>query len=1148
MADGVRVKFSADVSDFIAALDDVSDKTAQSSKFQQEHGSEIEKVAKAYGDLRASLDPSVASADNFQRAMDLANSALQTGLINEQQFAEETDKINAAFNGAADGAKKAGSAHEEFSLQTAGARREVIVLGHEIVSGNFSRIPGSLVVMAERAGGVSLGMLGMAGAVAAVGIVLGEVLLKQERWNEALAQSQARLANSGQGDLFTGQMLQQYANELEHARGVSVEAAEQIVVAFSGIQNVTPEIFENLSKSMEGFIFLSGEKAPEAAASLAQAMQNPAKAVDELAAKHVYLSATSVGLIGTLSRQGDIMGAQAALASAVADATQRAAEQMTPFEKASRDAGNALLDLETAMGGVEGHSDILATSMRSIANVLTAARTPVAFLAKSFWDLVDILLSVVYATQGAIDSFNFLAGPAAAAVAQGFRAIAAAARGDFAQAADIIKAVPQAMADEWRRASDLVQGDINNIKTAMEDIAKPWVPGQVQKASPPPPPPSGGAAGGGERGESAVERATKVNEILERTLTTRRDLAQIGADETRLQQRMNELIEESATATAERKAQIGDEVTQLAEALKIEDQRRAAIENRDKPKGGASQVDTWRTELAERKAGEDQFHQLSSADEAAFWQSKIKLTEAGSKEREAVEKEYYAAVARSRGEALADELDGLKKQAQDENSTVQQRLAALAQYSAVYKAQLAEGSAAFRAAKDFELSETQRIEDEKRKATEKGIDDQIKAIDRQSAQVQRALDTQVKIKGETDAQALQETLANLDRQYNAERDLLNKELGLSGLSLQDKQRINDQLEALDDKYNSAIIQAAQKTVDQQTKSWDAAVGPANRAIDQSVTGVITGQQTAQQAIARAAQSMITSYVGAGVQIATNWLKDELMMTTESEAQTRARALLQTLSTTTDAATINKAVAAYTAGETAKTSATAAGTATRDSLGQTENAGFFTRVATMLARWLGFETGKSAATDSGTIDRTAAMTLENTQTVAQDLSLIEMAAAVAAANAYAALAALPPAAAAAATAAWGTTMGFASGLGGGIASAFGGWGQVPYDGAMTELHKNEMVLPASIASPLRGMLAGGYQMPSLGSPQAPASAATAGGGGSGGAVQGGLHLHAPMTVTGGNPADVQSAALSALDQAARNGVPSKYRHLRRMLGL
>ncbi len=43
------------------------------------------------------------------------------------------------------------------------------------------------------------------------------------------------------------------------------------------------------------------------------------------------------------------------------------------------------------------------------------------------------------------------------------------------------------------------------------------------------------------------------------------------------------------------------------------------------------------------------------------------------------------------------------------------------------------------------------------------------------------------------------------------------------------------------------------------------------------------------------------------------------------------------------------------------------------------------------------------------------------------------------------------------------------FGGQVFSAAGGWGQVPYDGALASLHKDEMVLPSALASPLRSAL-------------------------------------------------------------------------------
>ena len=109
---------------------------------------------------------------------------------------------------------------------------------------------------------------------------------------------------------------------------------------------------------------------------------------------------------------------------------------------------------------------------------------------------------------------------------------------------------------------------------------------------------------------------------------------------------------------------------------------------------------------------------------------------------------------------------------------------------------------------------------------------------------------------------------------------------------------------------------------------------------------------------------------------------------------------------------------------------------------------------------------------------------------------------AAAGAYAAVSQLPfvgwllaPGAAAAAYAA---TMAF---------SAEGGWGEVPYDGAPTVLHKQEMVLPAKFANPLRSLL-GGASLPSLNQAQlaaSPLSAVSPAFGGGGGTTN--LAIHA-----------------------------------------
>ncbi|WP_148293730.1 hypothetical protein [Azospirillum sp. B4] len=101
-----------------------------------------------------------------------------------------------------------------------------------------------------------------------------------------------------------------------------------------------------------------------------------------------------------------------------------------------------------------------------------------------------------------------------------------------------------------------------------------------------------------------------------------------------------------------------------------------------------------------------------------------------------------------------------------------------------------------------------------------------------------------------------------------------------------------------------------------------------------------------------------------------------------------------------------------------------------------------------------------------------------QSLATSQTQVQDAAVVGAANAYASASAGPewwiaPAISAAVQLA-------IAGLASGLSSAAGGWGRVPADGMLTELHKDEMVLPASIAAPLRTMLAA-QKLPSMAVP-------------------------------------------------------------------
>ena len=137
----------------------------------------------------------------------------------------------------------------------------------------------------------------------------------------------------------------------------------------------------------------------------------------------------------------------------------------------------------------------------------------------------------------------------------------------------------------------------------------------------------------------------------------------------------------------------------------------------------------------------------------------------------------------------------------------------------------------------------------------------------------------------------------------------------------------------------------------------------------------------------------------------------------------------------------------------------------------------------LVGWLTNETAKTAGTEAGVAARTAAESAGQSTGLAQmamsALKAISGSAAEAAANTYASVSAIPyvgwvlaPAAAAAAFAA-------VLAFGGKVPSAAGGMWSVPSD-MLAMVHKQESILPAGVAQPMRDFFAGN---PATGSGQA-----------------------------------------------------------------
>ena len=302
---------------------------------------------------------------------------------------------------------------------------------------------------------------------------------------------------------------------------------------------------------------------------------------------------------------------------------------------------------------------------------------------------------------------------------------------------------------------------------------------------------------------------------------------------------------------------------------------------------------------------------------------------------------------------------------------------------------------------------------------------------------------------ELDIQRLNEEL-DIVGQERAARDRVNNQI------LVDRAKLNQQMAALD----REAADAAKKDAEEQARAWKGAIGEVTSAERTFLTDYLTGRKTAKQSVAA--------------------LVDELLLKeiTSDAAAFTSKTIYSALGLQLDAKEAQGGILWELIAQQRKNAATAGGVATRNTINAGEGTGLFTLIPQMIGRWIGMETAKSTATETGALTRKGvevASTISGLgMQVAAGFAEIEVDASVAAAGAFAATAQIPyvgpELAPAAATAAYEAVMGWAAGMGGGVALATGAW-NIPTTMGAT-LHQGEIVMPKPFADEYRANAARG----------------------------------------------------------------------------
>ena len=314
-------------------------------------------AAAAQAALQTGLDAGTISQDTFARPIagapapgEAARPRLARGRATTVDYAGDTRTATGAVNDAA-------AAHGSLGGATAGVTRELLVLGHEAVTGNYTRMGGSLIVLAERTNalhavlsgiGPLLASTGGAFALAGVAAVaaLGVMSYGAESAASQLADLSAHLRVTRTDYEALAAAGEKTARAVSSTSTIGTGDAKTAYSTLAAVPNYggTNQDLQDLIRLSGDVAKAFGEDVPKAATRLAAGLLDPTAAAKKLADEgFTGMDQAGAKAIERLQASGQIAAAQTALMDAYKTSLKGAAEDgATPLQTALHQLEQAL--------------------------------------------------------------------------------------------------------------------------------------------------------------------------------------------------------------------------------------------------------------------------------------------------------------------------------------------------------------------------------------------------------------------------------------------------------------------------------------------------------------------------------------------------------------------------------------------------------------------------------------------------------------------------------------------------------------------------------------------------------------------------------------------------------------------------------------
>lgn len=274
--------------------------------------------AAAIANLKAA-EKAIAAQQDFNAILGVSSQSNNSAKASASAFIEAFAAEEAAAKKAASEVNAAAVATHGLSFETTAAKRELLVLAHELSQGNYKRFGGSMLVIAEQTGAASL--LFSAAGLTALGFAaaLAGVAYEALAGANGLAEMSRTLQSVNGASGLTVSGAYALADAIAAQTNSTKASTRESVQSLAATGQLQSQQIGEFAASANILSKLTGQSTDDIVKDFAKAAEAPAKYAEELDKQLNFLTTAQLEHIKSLDEMGDKQTALAALSKDLYD-------------------------------------------------------------------------------------------------------------------------------------------------------------------------------------------------------------------------------------------------------------------------------------------------------------------------------------------------------------------------------------------------------------------------------------------------------------------------------------------------------------------------------------------------------------------------------------------------------------------------------------------------------------------------------------------------------------------------------------------------------------------------------------------------------------------------------------------------------------